>query len=191
MLDAGTHRLLATFTVLVVMISSIWLGAARAKIVVPATAVIEADDTTVNNIVAMFEGAEQAMKAHDLEAVLSLYSAEYDYHGLKKATSGKFGRTCSMNMPRSLTLICSAKSRKSDQEAGPWWRLPAPVICGPYPKPVSSTSRSTAGMKKYITLSLRTGRGAFAATSENHRGCCPSGPPRIRCSKAHMPQRQA
>lgn len=85
MLDAGTHRLLATFTVLVVMISSIWLGAARAKIVVPATAVIEADDTTVNNIVAMFEGAEQAMKAHDLEAVLSLYSAEYDYHGLKKA----------------------------------------------------------------------------------------------------------
>jgi hypothetical protein len=67
------------------MVSCIWLGTARAKIVVPATAVIETDDATAGDIVAMFERAEQAVKAHDLETVMSLYSAEYDYHGLKKA----------------------------------------------------------------------------------------------------------
>jgi hypothetical protein len=60
------------------------VGATQAKIVIPAGSVIEADDATVNAVVTMFERAEQAVKAHDLEIVLSLYSSQYNYHGLKK-----------------------------------------------------------------------------------------------------------
>jgi phosphomevalonate kinase len=69
---------------MIVTLSLIGLGTAQAKVVVPAGAVIEADDTTVSSVVAMFERAEQAIKAHDLETVLNLYSSKYNYHGLKK-----------------------------------------------------------------------------------------------------------
>jgi len=69
---------------MIVALSVSGLGTAEAKIVVPAGAVIEADDATVSSIVAMFERAEQAVKAHDLETLLSLYSSQYNYHGLKK-----------------------------------------------------------------------------------------------------------
>ena len=66
------------------LVSVFGFGTAQAKIVVPAGAVIEADDATVSSVVAMFERAEQAIKAHDLETVLNLYSSNYNYHGLKK-----------------------------------------------------------------------------------------------------------
>jgi len=69
---------------MIVTLSLIGLGTAQAKVVVPAGAVIEADDTTVSSVVSMFERAEQAIKAHDLETVLNLYSSKYNYHGLKK-----------------------------------------------------------------------------------------------------------
>ncbi|HXX74514.1 MAG TPA: hypothetical protein VEI50_05265 [Nitrospiraceae bacterium] len=69
---------------MIVALSVSGLGTAEAKIVVPAGAVIEADDATVSSIVTMFERAEQAVKAHDLETLLSLYSSQYNYHGLKK-----------------------------------------------------------------------------------------------------------
>jgi hypothetical protein len=60
------------------------MGTAGAKIVVPDSSVIEVDDATVKSVVAMFERAEQAVKAHDLDTVMAAYSSQYNYHGLKK-----------------------------------------------------------------------------------------------------------
>lgn len=60
------------------------LDRAGAKIVVPDSSVIEVDDATVKSVVAMFERAEQAVKARDLNAVMATYSSQYNYHGLKK-----------------------------------------------------------------------------------------------------------
>lgn len=58
--------------------------AAWAEIVVPSDSAIEVDEATVQSVVAMFEQAEQAIKSHDLDAVMAVYSSHYDYHGLKK-----------------------------------------------------------------------------------------------------------
>jgi ketosteroid isomerase-like protein len=44
----------------------------------------EANDKTVKEILAVFERAEQAVKNHDLEGVMAVYSKRYNYHGLKK-----------------------------------------------------------------------------------------------------------
>lgn len=60
------------------------LDRAGAKIVVPDSSVIEVDDATLKSVVAMFERAEQAVKARDLDAVMATYSSQYNYHGLKK-----------------------------------------------------------------------------------------------------------
>ena len=60
------------------------VGTAAAKIVVPSGSVIEVDKATVNTVVEAFEQAEQAIKAHDLEKVMAIYSSQYNYHGLKK-----------------------------------------------------------------------------------------------------------
>lgn len=57
----------------------------EAKIVVPPSgSVIEVDGATLKSIVDTFEQAEEAIKAHDLEKVMAIYSAQYNYHGLKK-----------------------------------------------------------------------------------------------------------
>lgn len=75
----------ATITALMIMTASIvGMGMAQAKIVVPAGSIIEVDEATVNTVVAMFERAEQAVKAHDIETVMAAYSPQYSYHGLKK-----------------------------------------------------------------------------------------------------------
>lgn len=77
--------LLRALTVLLTVILTLFgLGSAEAKIVVPGNVAIDADDGTVTGVLAMFERAEQAVKAHDLETLLSFYSSEYNYHGLKK-----------------------------------------------------------------------------------------------------------
>lgn len=60
------------------------IGPAMAKIVVPSGSVIEVDEATVTTVVQAFEQAEQAIKAHDLEKVMGIYSAQYNYHGFKK-----------------------------------------------------------------------------------------------------------
>ncbi len=62
----------------------IGVGTAAAKIVVPSGSVIEVDEATVNTVVKAFEQAEQAIKAHDLEKVMAIYSSQYNYHGFKK-----------------------------------------------------------------------------------------------------------
>ena len=60
-------------------------GRALAKIVVPAGSVIEVDEATVKSAVAMFERAEQAVKTHDLDTTMAVYSSQYNYHRLTKA----------------------------------------------------------------------------------------------------------
>lgn len=72
-------RLTTTFAFLVGM------ATVEAKIVVPTTgSVIEVDQTTLKSVIGAFEQAEEAIKAHDLDKVMVIYSSQYNYHGLKK-----------------------------------------------------------------------------------------------------------
>lgn len=66
----------AAITALIIVTASLvgMGGMAQAKIVVPAGSTIEVDEATINTVVAMFERAEQAVKAHDLETVMVAYS---------------------------------------------------------------------------------------------------------------------
>jgi len=79
----------AIITLIIVTASLVGMGMAQAKIVVPAGSTIEVDEATVNTVVAMFERAEQAVKAHDLETVMATYSPQYNYRGLKKDDTRK------------------------------------------------------------------------------------------------------
>lgn len=72
---------ISTFLLLAFLISLRW---AHAKIVVPSGSVIEVDQTTVTTVVGTFEQAEQAIKTHDLDQVMAIYSPHYNYHRLKK-----------------------------------------------------------------------------------------------------------
>ena len=82
---SGRSHPASTVVSLVLLIASvIGLGTASAKIVVPSGAVIEVDEATVKSVVKAFELAEQAIKAHDLEQVMAIYSSQYNYHGFKK-----------------------------------------------------------------------------------------------------------
>jgi hypothetical protein len=67
-----------------VLLIAVGVGTAAAKIVVPSGSVIEVDKSTVNTVVEAFEQAEQAIKAHNLEKDMGIYSSQYNYHGLKK-----------------------------------------------------------------------------------------------------------
>jgi hypothetical protein len=79
------RTVLATIaTLMIVTASLVGMETAQAKIVVPTGSVIEVDEATVNAVVGAFERAEQAVKAHDLETVMAVYSPQYNYHGLKK-----------------------------------------------------------------------------------------------------------
>jgi hypothetical protein len=61
------------------------MGTAEAKIVVPPSgSVIEVDVATLKAAVGVFEEAEDAIKAHDLQKVMAVYSPHYNYHALKK-----------------------------------------------------------------------------------------------------------
>lgn len=79
-------RAVWTITLLFAVISFLaGIGTAEAKIVVPLSgSIIEVDEATVNAVVTTFEQAERAIKAHDLEKVIGVYSPQYNYHGLKK-----------------------------------------------------------------------------------------------------------
>lgn len=48
-------------------------------------ATIEADDATVLEITSTFDQAEEAIRSHDLEALMALYAPNYRYHGIGKA----------------------------------------------------------------------------------------------------------
>lgn len=60
------------------------IGVAEANIVVPSGSLIEVDQATVHAVVGIFEQAENAIAAHNLDRVMTLYSPQYNYHGLKK-----------------------------------------------------------------------------------------------------------
>lgn len=57
----------------------------EAKTQLTPNTIQEVEQQTVNELLTTFEQAEQAMKAHDLEGIMALYSDVYQYHGLKKA----------------------------------------------------------------------------------------------------------
>jgi hypothetical protein len=70
-------------TILIAFLADI--GTTEAKIVVPPSgSVIEVNGATLKAVVGTFEQAEEAIKSHDLEKVMALYSAQYNYHGLKQ-----------------------------------------------------------------------------------------------------------
>lgn len=80
---AGTVSTIIPLLALIAFLAGI--GTAEAKIVVPPSgSIIEVDQATVNAVVTTFEQAEQAIKGHDLEKVMVIYSPQYNYHGLKK-----------------------------------------------------------------------------------------------------------
>ena len=45
----------------------------------------DVDSETLNELLSTFEQAEKAMQARDLDGIMTLYSDDYLYHGLKKA----------------------------------------------------------------------------------------------------------
>src|SRR5512147_2699257 len=86
-MPVGGRSLYAAVTALFMCFSLALTGSgdmAQAKIVVPAGSVIEVDEATVKSVVAVFERAEQAVKPHDIDTVMAVYSQQYNYHGLKK-----------------------------------------------------------------------------------------------------------
>jgi hypothetical protein len=52
---------------------------------IPPSAIVEVDQATVNQIVEVFNKAEAAVAAGDIDGVMALYSTQYNYHGLKQA----------------------------------------------------------------------------------------------------------
>ncbi len=80
-----THILICTA---LIVATGLWVASAvhtDAKTQLTPSTIQEADRETVKELLAAFELAEQAMKAHDLDGVMALYSEDYHYHGLKKA----------------------------------------------------------------------------------------------------------
>lgn len=69
----GTAMWLQTFAVPVL-----------AKTKVSTGAEVQADDKTVREILDAFHRAEEFLQARNLDALMGLYSKEYNYHGLKK-----------------------------------------------------------------------------------------------------------
>lgn len=45
----------------------------------------EADEKTVEEILAVFDRADRAVRSRDLDGVMAVYSDRYNYHGLKKS----------------------------------------------------------------------------------------------------------
>lgn len=80
-------RLVMVLCSLVVGISD-WVSlpvTGQAKTQISSGAIQEVDETTLKELLATFEQAEQAMQAQDLDDIMALYSDDYRYHGLKKA----------------------------------------------------------------------------------------------------------
>ena len=53
---------------------------------------VQVDQTTVNQILDVFQQAETAIAAGDLDRIMALYATEYNYHGLKQADIRKIWR---------------------------------------------------------------------------------------------------
>ena len=59
--------------------------AATGKTQVNSNSTQEVDRETVNELMAIFDQAEQAMQSHDLDGIMAIYADDYAYHGLKKS----------------------------------------------------------------------------------------------------------
>ena len=55
------------------------------KVEVPQYATVMADESTVKDILAAFDRAEQAIQARDVDGVMALFSKRYNYHKLRKS----------------------------------------------------------------------------------------------------------
>ena len=55
-------------------------------------AFVRVDQTTVNQILDVFQQAETAIAAGDLDRIMALYATEYNYHGLKQVDIRKIWR---------------------------------------------------------------------------------------------------
>lgn len=60
-------------------------SATHAKTQLMSGGIQEVDPQTLKELLSTFEQAEQAMRAHDIDGIMALYSEDYLYHGLKKA----------------------------------------------------------------------------------------------------------
>jgi hypothetical protein len=58
-------------------------------------AFVQVDQTTVNQILDVFQQAETAIAAGNLDRIMGLYATEYNYHGLKQADIRKIWRDLS------------------------------------------------------------------------------------------------
>jgi hypothetical protein len=83
MMTVRVRSILVAITVFLILTFFPGVETAQAKIVVPSGSVIEVDRATLKAIVDTFEQAEEAIKAHNLEQVMAIYSPQYNYHGLK------------------------------------------------------------------------------------------------------------
>ena len=76
----------ATFIIL--LITGVWIQGtalpARAETKMSKQMEIQANQKEVAAILAAFDKAEKALKEHDLDALMALYSKDYNYHGLTK-----------------------------------------------------------------------------------------------------------
>jgi hypothetical protein len=54
------------------------------KSVIAPSATIQADQRTVDELMVTFHGADEALRRQDLDALMSIYSKNYNYHGIDK-----------------------------------------------------------------------------------------------------------
>ena len=57
----------------------------QATTTIPQGAVVEVDQTTVNQIMDAFHKTDAAIASGNLDGVMALYATHYNYHGLKQA----------------------------------------------------------------------------------------------------------
>ncbi|HET7439507.1 MAG TPA: nuclear transport factor 2 family protein [Nitrospira sp.] len=80
-------RLFAVCCILLVT-ACLWASvpsAAHSKTQLMSGGIQDVDPQTLKELLSTFEQAEQAMRAHDIDGIMALYSDDYLYHGLKKA----------------------------------------------------------------------------------------------------------
>ena len=74
--------------VIILLITGLWLQGtalpARAETKMSKQMEIQANQKEVAAILAAFDKAEKALKEHDLDDLMALYSKNYNYHGLTK-----------------------------------------------------------------------------------------------------------
>ncbi|HMS83880.1 MAG TPA: hypothetical protein PKD12_09530 [Nitrospira sp.] len=84
---------LVVLSLILLVTFSVGIMTVEATIVVPPTdSVIEVDTATRKAVIGVFEQAEDAIKARDLDKVMDIYSLQYNYHGLQKEDIRKISK---------------------------------------------------------------------------------------------------